>query len=286
MKLQQKDKLVSRFSYLHRSLDLMENDAGQMTVVTNSPIKQDETVAVWGGKVVHKSELFNLGTHAYAHPIAKDLYLVTPVHDDGPDTVHLIRSSGNPNCGFKGEITLVALRDIETGEELTYDSYMINPEVLAENDSFYEALRKRYNGNFAQFIQSEINSDPNLRVFPAFQEGAWGLLTSIDLEGCNPDTIRDADAIKRYVVELCDLIDMKRFGDTTVVHFGEDERVAGYSMFQLIETSCISAHFANDTNTSYIDIFSCKGYDPKIAGEFTKKFFEGGKMRLNVVNRF
>jgi S-adenosylmethionine/arginine decarboxylase-like enzyme len=286
MKLQQKDKLVSRFSYLHRSLDLMENDAGQLTVVTNSPIKQDETVAVWGGKVVHKSELFNLGTHAYAHPIAKDLYLVTPVHDDGPDTVHLIRSSGNPNCGFRGEITLVALRDIEAGEELTYDSYMINPEVLAENDSFYEALRKRYNGNFAQFIQSEINSDPNLRVFPAFQEGAWGLLTSIDLEGCNPDTIRDADAIKRYVVELCDLIDMKRFGDTTVVHFGEDERVAGYSMFQLIETSCISAHFANDTNTSYIDIFSCKGYDPKIAGEFTKKFFEGGKMRLNVVNRF
>jgi S-adenosylmethionine/arginine decarboxylase-like enzyme len=286
MKLQQKDKLVSRFSYLHRSLDLMENDAGQLTVVTNSPIKKDETVAVWGGKVVHKSELFNLGTHAFAHPIAKDLYLVTPVHDDGPDTVHLIRSSGNPNCGFKGEITLAALRDIEAGEELTYDSYMINPEVLAENDSFYEALRKRYNGNFAQFIQSEINSDPNLRVFPAFQEGAWGLLTSIDLEDCNGDTIRDADAIKRYVLELCELIDMKRFGDTTVVHFGEDERVAGYSMFQLIETSCISAHFANDTNTSYIDIFSCKCYDPKVAAEFTKKFFAGGKIRVNVVNRF
>lgn len=286
MKLVQKDKLVSRFSYLHKSVDLVENEAGQSIVVTKDPIFKGETVAVWGGKVVHKSELFNLGTHAYAHPISKDLFLVTPVHDDGPDTVHLIRTSGTPNCGFAGEITLVAIRDIQAGEELTYDSYMLNPDVLEEKDSFLEAIRKRYNGNFANYIQSEMDANPNLRVFPAFQDGAWGLLTSIDLESCNPDTIRDAEAIKRYVVELCDLIDMKRFGDTHVVHFGEDERVAGYSMFQLIETSCISAHFANESNTSYIDIFSCKCYDPKVAAEFTKKFFEGGEMRVNVVNRF
>lgn len=286
MKLQQKDKLVSRFSYLNKSLDLVENTAGQSIVVTNSPISKGETVAVWGGKVVHKSELFNLGTHAYAHPIAKDLFMVTPVHDDGPDSIHLIRTSGTPNCGFQGQIALVALRDIEANEEITYDSYMLNPEVLTEKDTFLEALRKRYNGNFATYIQNEIDANPNLRVFPAFQDGAWGLLTSIDLESCNGDTIRDADAIKRYVVELCDLIDMKRFGDTHVVHFGEDERVAGYSMFQLIETSCISAHFANDTNTSYIDIFSCKSYDPKVVADFTKKFFEGGEIRVNVVNRF
>jgi S-adenosylmethionine/arginine decarboxylase-like enzyme len=286
MKLINKDKSVSRFSYIHSSLEWMENEAGQSVVVAKSPLRKGETVAVWGGKVVHKSELFNLGTHAYAHPISKDLYIVTPVHDDGPDTVHMIRTSGNPNCGFIGEITLASLRDIEAGEEITFDSYMLNPEVLQENDSFFEALRKRYNGNFANFIQKDIDQDPNLRVFPAFAEGAWGLLTSLDLEGCNPDTIRDPEAIRRYVVELCKLIDMKRFGDTHVVHFGEDERVAGYSMFQLIETSCISAHFANDSNTSYIDIFSCKSYDPKVASEFTKNFFQGGKMRVNVVNRF
>jgi S-adenosylmethionine/arginine decarboxylase-like enzyme len=87
-------------------------------------------------------------------------------------------------------------------------------------------------------------------------------------------------------MELCDLIEMKRFGETHVVHFGEDERVAGYSMLQLIETSCISAHFANETNTSYIDIFSCKEYDPEVASNFTKNFFKGGTMRLTVTNRF
>lgn len=114
----------------------------------------------------------------------------------------------------------------------------------------------------------------------------WGLLTSLDIENCNPEFIRSAEKIKEYVLTLCDLIEMKRFGECHVVHFGEDERVAGYSMFQLIETSCISGHFANETNRSYIDIFSCKCYDPKVVAEFTKDFFEGDKTRVNVVNRY
>jgi S-adenosylmethionine/arginine decarboxylase-like enzyme len=102
---------------------------------------------------------------------------------------------------------------------------------------------------------------------------SWGLLTSIDLHHCNAQTIRDAEKIKQFVIELCDLIEMKRFGDCTVVNFGEDERVAGYSMFQLIETSCISGHFANQTNAVYLDIFSCKFYEPKVAADFAQKFF-------------
>lgn len=105
------------------------------------------------------------------------------------------------------------------------------------------------------------------------ESGAWGLLASIDLHECDADTIRDAEAIKRFVVELCERIDMKRFGDCQVVNFGEDEKVAGFSMVQLIETSCISAHFANQTNATYLDIFSCKFYDPAEAAEFAKEFF-------------
>ena len=103
---------------------------------------------------------------------------------------------------------------------------------------------------------------------------AWGLLSSIDLKNCNPETIRDAEKIKQYVIELCDLIEMKRFGECQVVHFGEDEKVAGYSMTQLIETSLISGHFANLTNTAYIDVFSCKAYDSEVVAEFSKEFFE------------
>jgi S-adenosylmethionine/arginine decarboxylase-like enzyme len=88
---------------------------------------------------------------------------------------------------------------------------------------------------------------------------AWGLCTAVDLHDCNPDRIRDAAYIQRYVV--CQVVD-----------FGEG-RVAGYSMVQLISTSLISGHFANETNHAYLDIFSCKGYDPAVVESFSKEFF-------------
>lgn len=116
----------------------------------------------------------------------------------------------------------------------------------------------------------------------AVEQAVWGIACSFDIYNCDPGTIRDADAIKRFVKELCDLIEMKRYGDTTVVHFGEDEKVAGYSMTQLIETSLISAHFANLTNTTYLDVFSCKPYDPAVVEEFARKFFGGTHVTTNV----
>jgi S-adenosylmethionine/arginine decarboxylase-like enzyme len=119
----------------------------------------------------------------------------------------------------------------------------------------------------------------------ALAENAWGIASSIDIYGCNPETIRDADAIKRFVAELCVQIEMKRFGETQVVHFGEDERVAGFSMVQLIETSLISAHFANQTNTVYLDVFSCKAYNPEKVQTFSQTFFEGTHSVINVTLR-
>lgn len=116
----------------------------------------------------------------------------------------------------------------------------------------------------------------------AIAKNAWGIASSIDIYNCTPETIRDAEAIRRFVVELCDLIEMKRFGDTQVVHFGEDEKVAGYSMVQLIETSLISAHFANLTNAVYLDVFSCKPYLPETVQAFAQNFFGGSHSTLNV----
>lgn len=120
----------------------------------------------------------------------------------------------------------------------------------------------------------------------AASQSVWGMATSIDVYNCDPAAIRDADKIRQFVVELCDLIEMKRFGETQVVHFGEDERVAGFSMVQLIETSLISAHFANQTNVTYLDVFSCKPYNPDVVSEFARKFFGGTECIVHVNLRF
>lgn len=147
-------------------------------------------------------------------------------------------------------------------------------------------------------VKEEENPDPQVNLYSLqtstkFDEIArcykannyWGLLTSLDTKKCSPELIRSADAIKQYVIELCEIIKMKRFQDTVVVHFGEDEKVAGYSMIQLIETSLISGHFANISNNAYIDIFSCKVYDPYEAASFTKKYFCASDVSINICYR-
>lgn len=113
----------------------------------------------------------------------------------------------------------------------------------------------------------------------------WGVLTSIDIYDADPELMRDAKKIEQFVYELCDLIDMKRFGDCQVVHFGDDEKVAGFSMTQLIETSLISGHFANATNAIYLDVFSCKFYEPREVAEFAMSFFKGDNYKIQIALR-
>lgn len=121
----------------------------------------------------------------------------------------------------------------------------------------------------------------NSKLKEEYDQGSyWGLDANIDLHSCDPDLIRNAEKIKEFTIKLCDLIEMRRFGECTVVNFGENERVAGYSMTQLIETSLISAHFANQSNNVYLDVFSCKFYEPRIAADFAKEFFKAKECKF------
>ena len=113
-----------------------------------------------------------------------------------------------------------------------------------------------------------------------YGKNCWGLSVCIDLQECDPDTIRSEDKMKEFLIAIVKEIDMRAFGEPVVVHFGDNPAVTGFSIAQLIETSLISGHFAEHDNSAYIDIFSCKEYDPEEAGKFCKKFFGAKKMEL------
>jgi S-adenosylmethionine decarboxylase len=70
-----------------------------------------------------------------------------------------------------------------------------------------------------------------------------------------------------------------------VVFFGDEPRVQGFSMTQLIETSLISAHFADASRAIYLDVFSCAPYDPEDAAQFAAEYFKAGDYHLEVVYR-
>ena len=112
----------------------------------------------------------------------------------------------------------------------------------------------------------------NLHILKTDRKAVWGWSTSLDLKKCNYK-IGNKNDILDYVLQLTDLIEMKRYGPCYINHFGEGNK-SGYSMLQLIETSNISAHFCDQDNSAYIDIFSCKEYDSLEMERFSKKFFD------------
>lgn len=115
----------------------------------------------------------------------------------------------------------------------------------------------------------------------------YGQELILNLYNCDLKKISDGDHIKNYVIKLCDeVIFMKRYGEALIPHFGHENPItSGYSLVQLIETSCVSAHFSEYKKSVYINIFSCKWFDPKRAEEFSKKWFGAKRMTTKLLQR-
>lgn len=92
----------------------------------------------------------------------------------------------------------------------------------------------------------------------------WGYHLAVNAV-CDPSKVTDAENIKAFSKDLVEAIDMKAFGEPTVVHFAEHSAdKAGYTLVQLIETSNICAHFVDKSGECYLDVFSCKDFDPNV----------------------
>ncbi len=84
------------------------------------PVEVGEVVAVWGGRIVPAEVAAALPpqTRRYVVQVEADQYLA-PM--ERIDPAELINHCCQPNCGLQGQITLVALRRILPGEEITFD---------------------------------------------------------------------------------------------------------------------------------------------------------------------
>ena len=78
------------------------------------------TVAGFGGWVVTRETLatFSEDRQGRSIQIDEDLYLVS---DDTPEPGDMFNHSCEPSCGLVGATVLGSIRDIEVGDELTFD---------------------------------------------------------------------------------------------------------------------------------------------------------------------
>jgi S-adenosylmethionine/arginine decarboxylase-like enzyme len=108
---------------------------------------------------------------------------------------------------------------------------------------------------------------------------AYGFELVLDMHGC--DSARfNRDSIDRFFTELCAVINMQR----CVVHFWDDVGVPkeeqqtlphtkGTSAVCFILTSSIVIHTLDLLEAVYLNIFSCKPFDPEAATAFARNWF-------------
>ncbi len=160
--------------FLSRRLEGRQiEDRGGRGVFAREPIAAGEVVAVWGGEVVTGDWLRRNGPEwtRVSLQIEDDLFLVA--QREGP--ADWVNHSCEPNAGMRGQIVLVAMRDIETGEEICYDYSMTDAsdyDVLdcrcgtpscrgriSGRDWRKPELAHKYRGYFSPYIQQLIDRE-------------------------------------------------------------------------------------------------------------------------------
>jgi S-adenosylmethionine/arginine decarboxylase-like enzyme len=112
----------------------------------------------------------------------------------------------------------------------------------------------------------------------------WGKHLILDAAHVIPTTIRNPAVIHDFNKALVKRIDMVAYGTPQIVMFGSGNK-KGYTLIQLIETSNICAHFVEENNSMYLDVFSCKDFDPEVVKNTVKEFFGAERINSHVLVR-
>lgn len=172
-------------SYLSPKAGPRHADSIARGVVALEPIATGDVVAAFGGRCVGRGELEDLPTvlQHLAVQIDEDLYMLDTeaeaagAGDDAAagsaDAVH-VGHSCRPNCGMRGAVLVVAMRDVAPGELLTFDRAMIDGSDVHEtecncgefacrgkitgHDWMQPELQLAYRGYFSPYLARRISS--------------------------------------------------------------------------------------------------------------------------------
>ncbi len=122
-------------------------------------------------------------------------------------------------------------------------------------------------------------------------EKPYGYELILDLHGCDVSKF-NRESLDGYFEKLCKAIDMQKceryFWDD--VGLPPEKRqtsphTKGSSAVQFILTSSIVIHTLDLLEAVYINVFSCKWFDEKVAEEITKKWFGANGCNARFIER-
>ena len=164
-------------SWLHPRLEKQRSGTQGWGIVARADIRKDERLAIFGGKIMLIDEMYQLPGDMQRYTMQIEERFVLGPADTIPEDTDFFNHSCDPNSGFKGQVFLVAMRDISAGEEITFDYAMTVSEsvgsdmvftldcacgsplcrkMITEQDWMLPGLQVRYKGYFSHYIQDRI----------------------------------------------------------------------------------------------------------------------------------
>lgn len=156
--------------WLNPLTEVRQSPINQKGLFAKENITKGTKIVIFGGKLIYNNDLYMIpkGMQDYNIQIDENVVLLS----DGLHNSDFINHSCCPNSGFKGQIILIAMRDIKKNEEITFDYAMVvsgekynilchcgSPYcrlIITENDWKLKNLQKRYKNYFAQYIEDKI----------------------------------------------------------------------------------------------------------------------------------
>ena len=164
-------------SWLNPNLERRNSNAHGWGIFAKADIRKDDRLAIFGGKVMLIDEMYQIPENMQRYTMQIEERFVLGPASTIPEDTDFFNHSCDPNSGFRGQVFLVAMRDIKAGEEVTFDYAMTVSEsvgsdmvfkmdctcgsphcrkTITELDWKLPELQKRYNGYFSQYIQDKI----------------------------------------------------------------------------------------------------------------------------------
>ncbi len=171
--------MKKQFSWWLPHLEVRNTNKGKGFFTTEG-IKAGDLVVICGGYVMtlEEEKILPESMRDIAHQI-HEFFVLGVKELDEVQEIDSINHSCQPNCGFEGQIFLVAMRNIEPGEEISFDYAMVlrgteqnglmytfeclcGADACRKNvtsdDWQKKELQEKYKGYFQPHIQKVIDS--------------------------------------------------------------------------------------------------------------------------------
>ena len=161
-------------SYLSIKAEIRISDTEGRGLFAKKPIRKGEIVSVRGGHIITRQmeKKIKKPDGYWGYPIADEVVLGPLTTQEVESVMMFLNHSCEPNVGILGQIIFVAMRDIDSGEELTIDYAMFGANkkpmrcncrssncrgLITDSDWRIKKLQIKYRGYFSSYIQLKIN---------------------------------------------------------------------------------------------------------------------------------